>query len=188
MPDKLKKTVSSTRFYRKLHKWLAVPLFLLMFLIGVTGFFLGWKKQTSLLPRTQKGSNMEMQSWLSLAELTSIAQHFAADSLHKSTAIDRIDVRPQKGVAKVIFENHFNELQIDLATGEIVSSRLKTSDIIEKLHDGSIVDYFIRIDQDPFKLAYTTSASIGLILLSVSGFWMWYNPKRIRKLKKDRNQ
>lgn len=129
-----------------------------------------------------------MQSWLSLAELSSIAQHFAADRLHKSTVIDRIDVRPQKGVAKVIFENHFNELQIDMATGEIISSQVKTSDIIEKIHDGSIVDYFIRVDQDPFKLAYTTSASIGLILLSVSGFWMWYNPKRIRKLKKDKNQ
>lgn len=128
-----------------------------------------------------------MESWLSLEEIHSIASNFASDSLQKSSKVDRIDIRPQKGVAKVIFEEHFTELQIDLATGQILSSTVKTSDIIEKIHDGSIIDYFIKVDQDPVKLVYTTTASLGLILLSISGFWMWYNPKRIRKMKKQRN-
>ena len=125
-----------------------------------------------------------MDKWLSLSEISEIAETFAADSLSKTADIDRIDVRPQKGVAKIIFETHFTELQIDLSSGEILSVGTRTSDIIEKLHDGSIVDYFVRIDQDPVKLMYTTFASFGLMLLSVSGFWLWYNPKRIRKLKK----
>lgn len=138
----------------------------------------------TLLPKTQKGSELVVDNWITLAEISEIASSFAHDSLRKSPVIDRIDVRPQKGVAKVIFETHFTELQIDCTTGEILSVSTRASDIIEKLHDGSIVDYFIRVDQDPVKLFYTTSASLGLILLSVSGFWMWYNPKRIRKLKK----
>jgi hypothetical protein len=183
MANKLKSTVRATRTYRKIHKWLAVPLFLFMFFFGTTGFLLGWKKQTNLLPPTQKGAQIQADKWLTIDSLQQIAVQFAEDSLHRSGVIDRIDIRPQKGIAKFIFENHFTELQIDCSTGEVLSVGQKTSDIIEKIHDGSIIDYFIKVDQDPFKLAYTTMASLGLVLLSISGFWMWYNPKRIKKMK-----
>lgn len=186
MTNKLKSTVRATRTYRKIHKWLAVPLFLFMFLFGTTGFLLGWKKQTNLLPPTQKGVQIQADKWLTIDSLQQIAILFTEDSLNRSAIIDRIDIRPQKGIAKFIFEGHFTELQIDCASGEVLSVGQKTSDIIEKIHDGSIIDYFIKVDQDPFKLAYTTMASLGLVLLSISGFWMWYNPKRIKKMKRVR--
>ena len=144
---------------------------------------LGWKKQVKLLPETQKGISTAAREWLSLMEIQDIASQYSMDSLQLSPTIERIDIRPQKGVAKIVFEDHFTELQIDCKTGKILSVGVKTSDIIEKIHDGSIIDYYTRINQDPFKLIYTTLASTGLILLSVSGFWMWYNPKRIKKYK-----
>ena len=186
LKDKIKSTVRYTRFYRRLHKWLAVPLFIFLFLFGSTGLMLGWKKQVKLLPATQKGSSSIPKEWLSLDKIYNIATQYAKDSLHSSPVIDRIDVRPQKGIAKIIFEDHFTELQIDCRTGVVVSAKLKTSDIIEKIHDGSIVDYYVRVNQDPVKLIYTSLSSSGLILLSISGFWMWYNPKRIKKLKRSK--
>ena len=83
-----------------------------MFLFGTTGFLLGWKKQTNLLPPTQKGEVVQSVHWLSLDSLQKIAIRFAEDSLQASSVIDRMDIRPQKGVAKIIFETKdFNKPQ-----------------------------------------------------------------------------
>lgn len=172
-----------TRFYRKIHKWIAVPMFLVMFVIGVTGLLLGWKKQTSLLPKTQKGTTENSAEWIKIDSLVSVAKAYSRDSLKKEDEIDRIDIRPQKGIAKIVFAHHFTELQLDCKTGEILSVSTRKSDFIEKIHDGSIVDYFVKTSSDQFKLFYTTAASLSLILLSFSGFWLWYNPIRIKKRK-----
>ncbi|GAB3170966.1 PepSY domain-containing protein [Telluribacter humicola] len=177
------KIAQSTRLYRKLHKWLAVPLFLFMILVGGTGLLLGWKKQTQLLPKTTKGTTSESGKWISLDSTQRVAQAYSRTELGLPDEIDRIDVRPQKGVAKIVFTQHFTELQIDCTTGEILSIHTRTSDIIEKIHDGSILDYWIGQDGEQVKITYTSILGLGLILLSFSGFWLWYNPKRIRKQK-----
>ena len=183
MSVQTEKIAKNTRFYRKLHKWIAVPLFVFMFLIGATGLLLGWKKNIGLLPSTKKGTNNESATWLSLDNIQHTAKQFAEDSLKLSSEIDRIDVRPQKGVAKIVFTEHFTELQIDCTSGKIISVSRRNSDIIEKIHDGSILDFWVNTKNDEIKLFYTTIVSLSLILLSFSGFWLWYNPKRIKKYK-----
>ncbi|CAN1490525.1 PepSY-associated TM protein [Spirosomataceae bacterium] len=172
-----------TRFYRKIHKWLAIPMFLVMFVIGATGLLLGWKKQTALLPKTQKGATENSADWLKIDSLVSVAKAYSRDSLKKENEIDRIDIRPQKGIAKIVFANHFTELQLDCKTAEVLSVSTRKSDFIEKIHDGSIVDFFVKTSSEQFKLFYTTAAALSLILLSFSGFWLWYNPIRIKKRK-----
>lgn len=182
MKEKTESIARSTRFYRKLHKWLAVPLLAVMLLIGATGLLLGWKKQTELLPPTQK-SLLTEQPWISLDSLQAIAIRYSRDSLQQLASIDRMDVRPQKGVVKVRFAEHFTELQLDGHTGQILSVRQRTSDLLEMIHDGSILDHLLGLEQDQLKLVYTSLASTGLILLALSGFWLWYNPRRIRSYK-----
>ena len=184
MSSKTEKIAKSTRLYRKIHKWLAVPMFLIMFLIGITGLLLGWKKQTGLLPSTQKSLNLRASAWVSVDAMQQIATKFVKDSLKLPTEIDRIDVRPQKGVAKIVFAKHFTELQTDCGSGKILSVAQRNSDIIEKIHDGSILDFLMNTKNDEVKLLYTTITSLSLILLSFSGFWLWYNPIRIRNQKK----
>lgn len=182
--NKTTKTLSkTTRIYRNIHKWIALPTFAFLFIIGTTGLLLGWKKQLQLLPKTQNGLTANSEKWIHSDSVFKIATHFAQDVLKKDANIDRMDFRPSKGIVKILFENHFTELQIDLTSGEVISVSNRTSDIIEKLHDGSIFDYYIDTTNDAFKLFYTSSVSIGLILLSFTGFWLWYNPKRIRKQK-----
>lgn len=158
-------------------------MFLVMFVIGGTGLLLGWKKQTALLPKTQKGATENSGDWIKIDSLVSVAKAYSRDSLKKDDEIDRIDIRPQKSIAKIVFVNHFTELQLDCKTAEILSISTRKSDFIEKIHDGSIVDYFVKTSKDQFKLFYTTAASLSLILLSFSGFWLWYNPIRIKKSK-----
>ncbi|MES2797566.1 MAG: PepSY-associated TM helix domain-containing protein [Bacteroidota bacterium] len=183
MRSETAKISNSTRFYRKIHKWIALPLFAFMMLVGITGLLLGWKKQTQLLPKTQSSKELAARQFIKLDSLQNIAKQYAKDVLKLSDEIDRIDIRPQKGIAKIVFTSHFTELQIDLKSGKILAVNTRKSDFIEKIHDGSIVDYFIKKDNDAFKLTYTTFTSLGLILLSFSGFWLWYNPIRIRKRK-----
>ncbi|MEO1262142.1 MAG: PepSY-associated TM helix domain-containing protein [Bacteroidota bacterium] len=173
----------STRRYRRLHKWLALPLFLFMFIIGATGVLLGWKKQADFTPPTQRGISDQADNWISLKAIQSIARQYATDSLGLAPDINRIDVRPGKGVAKILFETHYTELQVDLTTGKIVSHEKRWNDFIEHLHDGTIIDRLIGNDGEQSKITYTTLTSFGLMLLSFSGFWMWWNPKRIRKIK-----
>lgn len=182
------KIAHSTRTYRKLHHWIALPLFLFMFLIGLTGLLLGWKKNTGLLPKTATGANLETSYWIPVDSMVKIAHQFATDSLQKSQDLDRIDIRPEKGIAKIVYKNHYSEIQIDLSSGAILSSKARYSDIIENIHDGSIFDFLLKTPNGEFKLAYTTLLSIGLMLLSFSGFWLWLNPRRIRKIKSSHAQ
>jgi len=187
----LKKTGNNlsknTRVYRSIHKWTALPVFVFLFITGSTGLLLGWKKQLQLLPKTQTGLTVNPEKWLHTDSIYKIATNYSQHVLKKGAHIDRMDIRPSKGVVKILFENHFTELQIDLTTGKVLSVSNRSSDFIEKMHDGSIIDYYVDTPNDEVKLFYTSSVSIGLILLSFTGFWLWYNPKRIRKQKHSHN-
>ncbi len=178
------KIANTTRFYRKIHRWLALPLFVVLLLVGFTGLLLGWKKQTELLPKTES-TKTEKGFYIKLDSLEAIAKSYTKNQLKLADEIDRIDIRPKKGIAKIVFSHHFTELQIDTKTGEILVVNTRKSDFIEKIHDGSIIDFFLKNENDIFKLAYTTFTSVGLILLSFSGFWLWYNPIRIRRRKQN---
>jgi len=171
----------TTRLYRKLHRWIAIPLLCFFFLVGATGFLLGLKKQTGLLPPTQKGASTDSKQWIQVDSLMVIASIYAQNELKKSGNIDRIDIRPGKGIAKIVYADHFTELQLDCTTGSVLSVKQRTSDIIEKIHDASILDFLIKTENEQFKLVYTFTLSIGLMLLSLSGFFLWFNPIRIKR-------
>ncbi|MDP4885738.1 MAG: PepSY domain-containing protein [Flavobacteriaceae bacterium] len=181
MPNK--KIAQRTRLFRSIHRWVSIPLLVFMFLIGTTGLLLGWKKQSALLPPTNSGTTQAPTAWISVAQVMEVAEKYAADELQIEAVIDRIDVRPGHGVAKVLFNDVFWEVQVDLSTGQVLSANQRTSDIIEKIHDGSIVDWAGNWGSDNFKLTYTTLVSLGLMVLSLSGFYLWYNPKRIKNNK-----
>lgn len=172
--------VKALRWIRSLHKWLGLPLILFFFIIGITSILLAWKKKAELLPPTLK-TKVEQGEWISPIEMVNIAE-LEMEKLGESIEVDRIDIRPDKGVAKVTFKTHFTEVQLDGLSGEVLSIETRHSDWIEKVHDGSIVDFYIGGDEAT-KLTYSTLTALGLILMSLSGFYLWYYPKVIRRLK-----
>ena len=172
--------VKSLRWLRTLHKWLGIPLIIFFFIIGITSILLAWKKKAELLPPTLE-TKIEQGDWISPAEMVRIAEAEMA-KIGESTEVDRIDIRPDKGVAKVTFKTHFTEVQLDGMSGEVLSIETRHSDWIEKVHDGSIVDFYLEGDEAT-KLTYSTLTALGLILMSISGFYLWYFPKLIRRLK-----
>ncbi len=172
--------VKSLRWLRSLHKWLGIPLIIFFFLIGITSILLAWKKKAELLPPTL---NIEVENgtWILPSEMVRIGEE-EMRKIGMDQEVDRIDIRPDKGVAKVTFKTHFTEVQLDGLTGKVLSIETRHSDWIEKLHDGSIVDFYLGGDEAT-KLTYSTLTSLGLILMSLSGFYLWYYPKLIRRLK-----
>ncbi len=182
MSKNIRKLAKDTRFYRKFHKFIAVPMLFFMLLLGSTGLLLTWKSELKLQPASQK-SAFTNQSLVSLSVIEKNAIQYA-DSLKLSSTINRIDYRPSKGIAKIRFENHFTELQIDGYTGKVISVKQRTDSVIEMIHDGSILDYLFKSKSENIKLFYSTITSLGLILLAFSGFWLWLKPKQIKKIKK----
>lgn len=170
------------RGVRKIHRWTGASLFVVFLFVSITGLLLGWKKDSKgyLLPNTQKGISAKAEDWLSLNNLQDHAL-FLIDSLHPEldSSIDRLDVRPGKGIVKFTFENHYHELQLDLSTGNLLSAGKRRSDLLEQIHDGSIIDK--QFGSGFFKLLYTTVAGLALLVFTVTGFWLWYGPKRMRK-------
>jgi uncharacterized iron-regulated membrane protein len=176
-----------TRFYRKVHHYIGMFLFAFFFLISLTGLLLGWKKHSGglILPATEKGTSVKLSEWLSYDSLNGIAARALRDSLPgMSPELDRIDARPDKGIVKFVFKDHYTEIQVDAATGRVLALNRRTSDIIEQIHDGSILDFAFSTGSGQIKLGYTSVTGLSLLLLTVTGFFLWYDPIRIRRSKR----
>jgi uncharacterized iron-regulated membrane protein len=175
----IQKISHSLRKYRRWHRWLGLSLALLLLISSLTGIFLAWKKRVDLLqPPSREAVAQTSRQWLSVETISRRAK----DALRAATgltdiSIDRIDVRPDKGIAKVRFEQAYWEVQLDGRNGDILSVAQRHSDWIEQIHDGSIIS-------DGFKLISMNYLGLGLALLTVSGFWLWFGPKKIRQKKR----
>ena len=173
------------REFRRIHKYTGVFLFVFFFFVSITGLVLGWKSNSfgTIIPKTQKGTTSNLSDWKSVDELHKIAVLTLKDSISSelSPELDRIDIRQQKGIVKFVFENHYWEIQLDGATGEVLQIGKRHSDWLENVHDGSIVDQYLETSNDQFKLFYTTTMGVALIVFTITGFWMWYGPKRMRR-------
>jgi uncharacterized iron-regulated membrane protein len=178
--SRIKSYVLSLRNFRKWHRVLGVTLSLFLFISAVTGILLAWKKDVELIqPATHTGSSKDMSTWKSMAELSEIAstafhQQYPDQS---DNQIDRLDVRPSKGIVKVLFKKSQWEVQVDAQSGEVLHIARRHADWIEALHDGSIIS-------DLFKLLSMNFMGIGVMVLLSTGLWLWYGPKEFRRLKK----
>ncbi len=182
-----KQQASILRTTRKIHRWLGASLFILFLVISLSGLFLGWKKNSGgyILPKTHIGTSTDLSQWMAVDTLQTIAQNTLLDSVDSklSTQLSRIDARPNKGILKFVFKDHFWSIQLDGATGEVLNIGRRRSDWIENLHDGSILDDVLGT-KGVIKLIYTSIMGVALLGFTVTGFWLWYGPKQMRKSRK----
>lgn len=176
------KQAKALRQTRKLHRYAGISLFVFFFVMAITGISLGWKKHAgdALMPATQKGKSNLMTEWKPLDSLGLLASAALLRETGELYEIDRMDVRPGKGIVKVLFEQRNMEVQLDATTGQTLSVGRRHSDWIEQVHDGSIVDDALGIPQGIFKVFYNTLMGTALVVFTVTGFWLWYGPKRMR--------
>ena len=173
------------RSFRWLHRKIAIFLFFFFFVISTTGLLLGWKKKTGLLAPTQTGTSSNPEDWLTLDSLQKLAIKYLSDSISSklSKEPDRIDIRPSKGIAKFVFADHYWGVQIDCTSGKLLLTEKRNSDLIEDIHDGTLLDKIFGTGENSM-LGYTTIMGISLFMLTLTGFWLWYGPKRLRNARK----
>ncbi|ARK13714.2 PepSY-associated TM helix domain-containing protein [Fibrella sp. ES10-3-2-2] len=172
------------RITRRVHRLTGAFLFIFFFVVSVTGLLLGWKKNSGgvLLAKSYQGTTSDLAQWLPIDSLHTIACTVLHDSVSANLPVDleRIDIRKDKGMVKFVFAANFWGIQLDGATGKLLHIERRRSDYIEKIHDGSIIDYYFDTSGGQFKLVYSTLMGVALLVFTITGFWLWYGPKRMR--------
>ena len=95
-----KNHISILRIVRKIHRTTGIFLFIFFFIIAITGFLLGWKKNSNgiILPKSYQGTSVDLKNWLPLDTLQTIAFKILKDSIASNIdlSLQRIDSRPKK--------------------------------------------------------------------------------------------
>ncbi|ALI98718.1 PepSY-associated TM helix domain-containing protein [Rufibacter tibetensis] len=184
---KRQKQARVLRDFRKVHRLTGALLFVFFFVISITGLLLGWKKHTGgvILAKTYTGTSTNLKDWLPVDSLTTNAFQAIKDSLGQnvSLTLDRIDMRPDKGTVKFLFVEKYLGVQLDASTGKLLHLETRRADFIENLHDGTILDKLFGVDSGVLKVMYSTIMGVALLIFTVTGFWLWYGPKRMKQEK-----
>ena len=145
MDDRQRRRARVLRISRSVHRTTGALLFVFFFVVACTGLLLGWKKNSGglILAKTYQGSSADLKDWLPIHVLHQKALAVLRESVSPdlSLELDRIDIRPDKGVVKFVFVEHYWGVQLDGATGEVLHLERRRADFIENVHDGSILDY-----------------------------------------------
>lgn len=165
------------RLNRKLHYWGAILCALPVLIIIGSGLLLMLKKDVAWIqPPSQKGSAGSPA--LPFPGILSAAQSVKEADVNSWDDIDRLDVRPGKGIIKVRANSRW-EIQMDHRTGEILHVAYRRSDLIETIHDGSFF-------HDKVKLFVFLPCAVILFVLWVTGIWLFLLPLLAKKRRRSR--
>lgn len=163
------------KFNRVFHRWASLLIALPLLLVIGTGILLLLKKDVAWIqPPTQRGSDDE--PGIAFEQVLASAKTVPEAEIESWSDIDRIDVRPSKGILKVRSENRW-EIQIDAATGDVLQVAYRRSDLIESLHDGSFF-------HDKVKLFIFLPSAIILLLLWGTGIYLFLLPHLTRRTRR----
>ena len=151
---------------RKVHYWagaiIAIPALVLL----ASGLLLQSKKHWAWVQPTEHRGTGKVPA----IDLNQLLQSVRTDpelGVSSWDDVNRIDVRPGRGVAKVWLNSGY-EVQVDLGTGRVMHTAYRRSDLIEAIHDGSF------FGGDWVKLGVFLPTGITLLLLWGTGVWMWW--------------
>lgn len=161
-----------SRQSRVFHRWGSIIALLPITVIIFSGIVLQLKKVSSYVqPPTQSGAGTELA--IGFDRILEVARTVPEAEIETWEDVDRLDVRPGKGVVKVRCKNRY-EVQIDAETAEILQVAFRRSDLIESIHDGSFFN-------EHFKLWVFLPAGIVLALLLVTGVHLFFLPYLARR-------
>ncbi len=157
---------------RKLHRWGAIIALAPVVIVIGTGLLLLLKKEIPWIqPPTQVGVGGDPA--IGFEEILEVARSAPELEVENWDDIDRLDVRPDKGIVKIRGNNRW-EIQVDTKTAEVLQVAYRRSDLIESLHDGS---WF----HDRAKLWIFLPSAIVLLALWITGVYLWLGPHLRRR-------
>lgn len=161
-----------SKLSRVSHRWGSIIALLPITIIVFSGIVLQLKKESAYIqPPTQHGAGTEPA--IGFDRILEVVRTVPEAEIESWEDVDRLDVRPGKGVVKVQCKNRY-EVQIDIETAEILQVAFRRSDLIESIHDGS---YF----NEHFKLWVFLPAGIVLATLVLTGLHLFLLPHLARR-------
>jgi len=166
------------KLLRQIHYWLSLAVFLPAGIIFAAGIFLMLKKEVEWIqPKTAQGVVESQVPAASFEQMLAAARLHPEAGIAKWSDIDRIDLRVDKGIAKIRSHSGW-EVQVDTRTSEVLSVAYRRSDLIESIHDGSFIS-------DGIKLYVFLPTGILLLIMWGTGIYLFLLPQ-VRKRKKQR--
>lgn len=124
-----------SKLNRDVHRWGSILIAIPLLVIIVTGVILQLKKDVDWIqPATRAGATKKLS--ISFDRILEATQQVPEAGVAGWDDIDRLDVRPSKGMLKVRCKNRW-EVQLDADTAEVLQVAYRRSDLIESIHDGS---------------------------------------------------
>ncbi len=165
-----------------IHLWIGVVGTVLLIVIAVTGVLLNHKRALGLMPDVAHEPSAPFTSALSLERIGAAALAAVPPEARGTwkpgspvdlALIERMDVRPRNGYAKVRLQDSRNtEVTVDLASARVIHVGQRDDVYLEKLHSGEIMgDNFILLSD---------IAAIALVLTLITGYWLWLAPRMTR--------
>ncbi|VTR97679.1 PepSY domain-containing protein [Tuwongella immobilis] len=165
----------ATVLNRKVHYWLSLGIALPVLLVLLTGLLLQVKKQVPWVqPIENRGTGKSPT--VEMAQILAICQSNPETGIQSWADINRLDIRPSKGLIKVATEANL-EVQIDAGTGAILQIAVRRSDWIEALHDGSFFSNAV-------KYGIFLPSGILLLVMWLTGMILFVQPMWIRWRRK----
>lgn len=150
---------------RRFHLWVSLSIFIPVVIVIGSGLLLQVKKEIDWVqPPTQKVA--QTKPVISFDSILTVVKQVPKADVNGWDDIDRLDVRPNKGIIKVRAKNHW-EVQLNASNGDILQVAYRRTDTIEAIHDGS---WFF----EGAKLWLFLPAAILLLVLWLTGIVMLF--------------
>lgn len=158
--------------HRKLHYWVASATALPVLLVILTGLLLQVKKDFAWIQPPERKGSARIPA-VSMDAILAACRAVPEAGVKEWADIQRVDLRPSKGLVKVTTAGDW-EVQIDAATGAVLHSAYRRSDLIEHLHDGSWFG-------SAAKRWIFLPSGVALGVLWVTGIWLFLQPFLARR-------
>lgn len=170
--------MTSFKLFWNVHKWIGIIIALIVLNTAGTGFLLLMKKRVEWIQPVEKRGAVSNEFAITFDDIVEACRAHPELEVQSWNDIDRIDVRPGKGIVKVQAANSW-EAQIDISNGKVLQTAVRRSDLIESIHDGSFFASWVHDWIWP-------ASAICMVVLTVTGLWLWLEPK-YRKMRRARN-
>ncbi len=171
-----------SRWSFHIHLWVGVVGTVMLTVIAVAGVLLNHKRALGLMPDVAHKPLASFAAAVSLERIATAALDAVPANERGAwtrgapvdvALIERMDVRPRDGYAKVRFRDRRNtEVTVDLASASVIHVGYRDDVYLEKLHSGEIMgDSFILLSD---------IAAIALVITLITGYWLWLAPRLSR--------
>lgn len=174
---------------RRFHNFLAPIFFVFFFLVSITAILLAFKSSFSnvLYQNSEIHFSKSIRKWMPLDSLEPVVTQKVNEYTHSHfKRSEKAEVKIDKGSLIYYYKGGI-VAQVNGESGDVINIDKKFGGIIQDIHDGAILDSVITTKDAYFKKLYSVIVGLALLIMTITGIYLWYKPIVIRKSKKSQH-